>query len=295
MKSKEFERIKRAYPKVRVDVQLAPAVPSLQGSESQLQQALAHLMMLACESMPGGGLVTLETASARLDRAVGRYGSGQPGEYAVLKVRDTGSGLVEEDVERIFEPFYTRTAMGRQQLSGLGMTLVYRVVEDHHGYIDVQTARGKGTTFLLYFPVAAADATLELKPDYTGGETILVVDDYEEHRQLAADLLRDLGYRVLLACSGREAVQLFETALREGAAPVDLVVLDLVLGDDFDGVETYKRLVELQPGQKAVMVSGFADIARIVEARKLGLRQCIQKPYAMDSLGKAVRTELHAT
>ena len=94
------------------------------------------------------------------------------------------------------------------------------------------------------------------------------------------------------ASSGREAVRLFEGALRASPEGIDLVVVDLVLGDDFDGVETYKKLIELRPGQKAVMVSGFADIARIVEARKMGLRQCIQKPYTLEGLGKAVREEL---
>jgi two-component system cell cycle sensor histidine kinase/response regulator CckA len=178
-------------------------------------------------------------------------------------------------------------------LSGLGMTLVYRVVEDHQGYIDVTTRSGQGTSFTACFPVATAGgATLELKADYTGRETILVVDDYEEQRNTAAELLRDLGYQVFTASNGREAVKLFESAVRAGEQPIDVVVLDLVLGDDFDGVETYKSIIALKPGQKAVLVSGFADIARIVEARKLGLRQCIPKPYSLDTLGKAVRSEL---
>lgn len=292
MKSADFGKLKQANPKMRVDVQLAPAMPALMGVESQLTQLLSNLVAQACESIPTGGIVTVETSSGRVDRPVGRYGGGAPGNYIVLKVSDTSHGLAAEDVERIFEPFYTRAVMGRRLVSGLGMTLVYRVVEDHHGFIDVQTSEGKGTTFVVYLPEVAVGGTLDLKPDYTGTETVLVVDDYEEHRNAALDILRDLGYRVLSASSGREAVRLFEGALRASPEGIDLVVVDLVLGDDFDGVETYKKLIELRPGQKAVMVSGFADIARIVEARKMGLRQCIQKPYTLEGLGKAVREEL---
>lgn len=295
VRSHDFQRLREHYPKVRSEVQVATVLPVLVGSELQLQQLLANLVAHAFEAMPGGGIVTIETGSGRLDRPVGRYGSGAPGEYVILKVHDTGGGLAAEDVERIFEPFYVRSVMGRHTLSGLSMTLVYRVVADHHGFIDVVTAPGKGTSFVVYLPVAASDGTLELKPDYTGRETILVVDDYEEHRDAAAELLRDLGYRVLAACNGRDALSVLEASLKGKRDRVDLIVLDLVLGDDFDGVETYKKIIELQPGQKTVMVSGFADIARIVEARKLGLRQCIQKPYTLDGLGKAVRTELDAS
>lgn len=295
MKSGEYLALKKRHPKARVEIDLAPMLPSVQGSASQLGLLLGHLVTHACESMPGGGLVNLHTSSGHIDRPVGRFGSGQPGDYVSLRVSDSGPGLKPEDVERIFEPFYVRTALGHRALSGLGMTLVYRVVEDHHGYIDVTTHSGQGTSFTACFPVAAAGgATLELQADYTGRETILVVDDYEEQRNTAAELLRDLGYQVITAGSGREAVKLFESALRAGDQPIDVVMLDLILGDDFDGVETYKALIALKPGLKAVLASGFADIARIVEARKLGLRQCIQKPYTLDRLGKAVRSELDA-
>lgn len=295
MKSPEFQALKKSHSKVRFEVELAPMLPPLQGSTSQLGSLLGHLVTHACEAMPGGGIVTIHTTSGHIDRPVGRYGSGQPGDYCSLRVSDTGPGLAPEDVERIFEPFYVRSAMGRRLLSGLGMTLVYRVVEDHQGYVDVVTRSGQGTTFTACFPVATAGGeTLELKADYSGQETVLVVDDYEEHRNTASELLRDLGYRVFTANNGREAVKLFESARRTGGEKINLVVLDLVLGDDFDGLETYKALIALQPGQKAILVSGFADIARIVEARKLGLRQCIQKPYALESLGKAVRSELDA-
>ena len=295
MKSAAFHELKREHPKVRFVIEVASLLPAVSGSAAQLEMLLGHLVTNACEAMPGGGLLTVQTTSGHLDRPVGRYGSGQPGDYCSLRVSDSGPGLAPEEVERLFEPFYVRNVLGRRRLSGLALTLVYRVVEDHQGFIDLMTRTGQGTSFTACFPVATGNGeTLLLKPDYSGTETVLVVDDYAEHRATAADLLRDLGYRVITAASGREAVKLFESTLKEPGQHIDLVVLDLVLGDDFDGVETYKALHAARPGQKAVLVSGFADIARIVEARKLGLRQCIQKPYALETLGKAVRSELDA-
>jgi CheY-like chemotaxis protein len=211
-----------------------------------------------------------------------------------ISVGDTGPGMQPEDVERIFEPFYTRKFMGHRLLSGLSMAVVYRVVEDHGGYIDVETGRGHGTKFMVYLPVARSDAqTLEVKADYSGTEQILVVDDYKAHRAAATQILENLGYRVLAAENGRAAVKLFEQAVKSGGRnDIHLAVIDLVLGDEFDGVETYKKLIEIRPGQKAILVSGFADINRIVEARKLGINRCLQKPYAAESLGRAIRQEL---
>jgi CheY-like chemotaxis protein len=190
---------------------------------------------------------------------------------------------------RLFQPFYFHKKSGHQMLSGLGLTLVLRVVENHAGFIDVHTAQGQGTEFVMAFPAASQGVELEPKEKSVGGmETILIVDDYLEQRLVASELLQSLGYRVLTAESGYAAVKLFEQH-PPGGAGIDLVVMDLVLGDDFDGVETFKRILTHSPGQKAVLVSGFADLARIGEARKLGVGECIQKPYTSESLGRAIR------
>ncbi|HMP74896.1 MAG TPA: response regulator [Kiritimatiellia bacterium] len=292
LKSEEFLKLKSGLNKVRVEMKLDSALPPIRASASALERSLNHLLAHVLESIAAGGLISVETRARHIEQPVGRYGAGTPGDYVVVAVHDTGAALAGEDIERLFEPFYNRTAMGRRFVSGLGMTLVHRVVADHGGYLDVESVAGKGTTYLLHLPVSSGEAVLELKADYTGQERILVVDDYEDHRRAAGDILRDLGYHVITAPNGREAVRLFESALREEDTRIHLAVIDLVLGDEFDGVETYKKLIELQPGQPAVLVSGFADIARIVEARKLGIRQSIQKPYAADTLGAAVRAAL---
>jgi DNA-binding response OmpR family regulator len=292
LKSEEFQKLHQSIGRARVELRLDPVVPPILGSEKAIENCIAHLVSCALENVAHGGLVQIETKVERVEHPVGRYGSSAPGDYAIVTVRDTGPALSPEDLERLVEPFYIRTAMGRKFVSGLGMTLVHRIVTDHGGFMDARVEPGRGNTYAVYLPLSSGEATLDLRPDYSGTERILLVDDYEEHRRAASDILRDLGYRVITASSGREAVRLFETAMRENPHSIDLAVIDLVLGDDFDGVETYKRMIELRPGQPAVLVSGFADIARIVEARKLGIRQSVQKPYTAEKLGAAVRAAL---
>jgi len=168
------------------------------------------------------------------------------------------------------------------------------VVKDHNGYIDVSSREGEGSRFLIYFPVlhGAGERRDRGMMDYSGNELIMVVDDYEEQRKVAAALLESLGYEVVTANNGHVAVKEFEERRASGRPLPDLVVLDMVLADDFDGLETFKRILEVRPRQKAVIVSGFAETARIVQARRLGAGRYVQKPYSLESLGKAVREEL---
>ncbi len=295
MDTTEYRRISAEHPKVRLDVDLDGALPGMAGSELHLAQALANLYVFQCELMANGGVVRIQTTSEFVKQPVGRYGSGEPGDYVLLQIEDTAMTLADEDLERLFEPFYVREKMGRHMTSGLALSLVYRVVQDHGGYIHVGPSEVAGNRFTLYFPVleAAEGESLELTPDYTGQETILLVDDSQTQRDEAVAILTALGYDVVTAANGREAVAMFEEWKREARAPqTALSVIDLVLGDDFDGVETYKSIIELFPDQKAVMASGFSDISRIVEAKKLGILATIQKPYTLDSLGRTVRRVL---
>lgn len=293
LKSGECRRLQGEFSKVRVEFRGEAQLPPVVGSSDALVRCVGHLMAHAFESVGNGGRIHISTYSEQLGHAAGRHGAASPGEYAVLALTDSAPPLSAENIERLFEPFYNRKVMGRQLVSGLAMTLVHRVVSDHGGFIDVKAKPGKGNVFLIYFPISTdEEETALLRADYTGNERVLLVDDYEEQRRMASDILRDLGYRVVVAESGREAVRLFEAASRQPGKRIDLAVIDLVLGDEFDGVETYKGLLAVNPGQPAILVSGFADLARIVEARKLGIRQCIQKPFTAETLGAAIRAAL---
>jgi CheY-like chemotaxis protein len=179
--------------------------------------------------------------------------------------------------------------MGRSG-TGLGMAVVWGTVKDHDGYIDVQSTEGKGTTFTLYFPVTRQEASKEEAglsiEDYMGnGQSILVVGDVEESRELASEMLKKLGYSVTQVSSGEEAVDYMKKN------SVDLLILDMIMDPGIDGLDTYKKILELYPGQKAIIVSGFSETECVKEAQKLGAAQYIKKPYTLEKIGLAVKQE----
>jgi CheY-like chemotaxis protein len=270
----------------------------IRGSRTQLKRVVENLVLNGIDSIAGEGRLSIRTYVKHMDELVGLFAAGDSDDYVVLEISDSGAGLDPRDLERIFEPFYSRKRLPGGRVSGLGLTLVYRVVKDHHGYIDVRSERGKGSCFILYFPLEEEKEELQEETkviNYGGSETILVVDDYEEQRRVAATLLTSLGYQVLTAGSGQAAVKMFESMAGSSETPaIDLVVLDMILADDFDGLETYKRIAEIVPDQKVVIVSGFAETDRIVEVRKLGARRYVQKPYSLETLGRVVREELES-
>jgi two-component system, cell cycle sensor histidine kinase and response regulator CckA len=179
--------------------------------------------------------------------------------------------------------------MGRSG-TGLGMAVVWGTAKDHNGYIHVQSTEGKGTTFTLYFPVTRK--SLVEKPeifskDYMGkGETILVVDDVEEQRKIASGMLKGLGYSVVSVASGEEAVEYL------GTNKADLLVLDMIIDPGLDGLETYKKIIEIYPGQKAIIASGFSETNRVKALQHLGAGAYIKKPFLLEKIGIAVKGEL---
>jgi two-component system cell cycle sensor histidine kinase/response regulator CckA len=163
-------------------------------------------------------------------------------------------------------------------------------VKDHKGYIDVQSSEGKGTTFVLYFPVtrekSARNEALLAIENYMGNEKILVVDDMEEQRDIASGMLKKLGYSVTSVSSGEEAIEHMKDN------PTDLLLLDMIMDPGIDGLETYKRILDLYPGQKAIIASGFSETKRVKETQRLGAGAYVKKPYLLGKIGLAVRTEL---
>ena len=207
--------------------------------------------------------------------------------YTILRVSDTGVGIDLKDYKRIFEPFYTKKEMGRSG-SGLGLAIVYGVVKDHNGYVDVRSEPDKGSDFILYFPATREQAESEnsTATDIRGDESILVVDDVMEQRELAATVLGSLGYRVSIAANGQEAID----SLKQGS--FDVVILDMIMDPGYDGLDTYGDMIKLNPGQKAIITSGFSETDRVKEAERLGVGKYIRKPYTMQKLGKAIREVL---
>jgi two-component system cell cycle sensor histidine kinase/response regulator CckA len=288
-RSPEFARIRRAHPQVRIELHPGVLLPSIPGSPAPLAQMIENLLLNACESASPAGHVDLTLVAEQVDNPVGRYGRGNPGQYVVLRIRDSGPTLSDEDAERFFEPFYAARHVGRKEVTGLGLSMALRIVADHGGYINL-THEGVGNTFHVYLP-AAGRVGESSSATWSGTELVLVVDDQETHRQHARALLEGFGYQVLTAGCQAEAVDLCQRQRRDGR-PVALVVMDLLLGGELDGVDVVRLLRDEQPSLRVLLVSGFADTARIAEARKLGFRHWVQKPLSGSTLGKAVRKEL---
>jgi PAS domain S-box-containing protein len=291
LQSPEHERLMQAHPGVRVRVALEAQLLNMTGSKVHLLKTVMNLVFNAAEAMPDGGLIDVATGNCRLDRPLRKYDAVVPGEYVTLTVADTGTGIAPEDIDRIFEPFFTRKKMGRSG-TGLGMAVVWGAVEDHGGYIDVTSVEHQGTRFALYFPATRRETDGDEQPApiaaWQGkGESILVVDDVPVQRRIASDLLTHLGYQVATAQSGEEAVELLR------ARPVDLVVLDMIMAPGMDGLDAFRQIRRMYPGQRAVIASGYSETERVREALALGAGPYVKKPYTWITLGQAVKTALN--
>ncbi len=290
LETPEFEKLKSYHPHVTFRCRLGEDLLNVKGSPVHLSKTVMNLASNAAEAIAGTGEVTIVTENRYLDAPIRGYDEVKSGEYAILKVSDTGSGISPADREKIFEPFYTKKVMGRSG-TGLGLSVVWGTVKDHDGYIDVESSQGTGSVFTIYLPVCRETLSVDGAPvspeSYRGrGETILVVDDVEEQRELAKRMLSLLGYHVTTVSSGEEAVEY----LREHRA--DLLVLDMIMEPGIDGCETYRRVLGIHPRQKAIIASGFSQTERVKEAQGLGAGGYIRKPYLMERIGVAVRKEL---
>ncbi len=288
--SPELARLKSFHPRVTIHSDLAPTLFNMVGSAVHLGKTMMNLVTNAAEAMPDGGQITISTQNCYVDRPMHGFETVLEGEYVLLRVADTGVGISAQDLERIFEPFYTKKKMGRSG-TGLGMAVVWGTVKDHSGFIDAHSIEGQGTVFDLYFPITRQAAKMEaeeLSIDryLSAGESVLVVDDIKEQRDLATFMLKRLGYQVDAVASGEEAVQYIRKT------PVDILVLDMIMEPDMDGLDTYCQILAISPGQKAVIASGFSESERVMEAQRLGAGPYIKKPYRMEQIGMALREQL---
>lgn len=288
--SPEYFDLKNRYPGIDVEIALEQDLISIQGSPVHLSKAIMNLIANAMEAMGKGGRVTVSTANIYVDTPENRYEVLAEGEYATVEISDTGDGIPQEDLGSIFEPFYTKKIMGKSG-TGLGLAIVWGTVKDHKGYVDVQSTVDKGTRFSLYFPTTRQ--TGPSRENLTGGEayggngeSVLVIDDVDIQRTLATSILMKLGYDAKSVSGGREAIEYLQSH------SVDLLVLDMIMKDGLNGFETYKRIVEIHPRQKCIIVSGYAATAFVKQAQELGAGAYVKKPYTLEKLGKAVKNEL---
>ncbi|MGB8294003.1 MAG: substrate-binding domain-containing protein [Polyangia bacterium] len=273
-----------------------PSKPLLvQASEAHLARALSNLMHNAVEAIEGDGQLTIRTGERHLSEAIVGFERIEPGRYAVVSVSDTGKGIPQEEMGRVFEPFYSTKPLGESSGTGLGLAIVHGVVKEHGGFIDVTSVPGQGTTFTLYFPCLASQERLDSPntptPVPLGRRSILLVDDSPILLRTGRRVLEHMGYQVETLESGQEAYQRFERAAAAGQSPCDLVILDMSLLEERDGLEVFEMIRQLFPSQRALLVSGHAPNDRMQSAIDRGLGW-LAKPYTIESLADMVAKAL---
>jgi len=262
---------------------------SVEIDRGQIEQVLLNLYVNAWHAMPGGGDLNLETENVTLDENYVKPFSIEPGRYVKIFVTDTGVGMDKETQERIFEPFFTTKEMGRG--TGLGLASVYGIIKNHGGCIDVYSEKGHGATFNIYLPASQKEVIEEKNPagdTLRGTETVLFVDDEDMIIEIAAELFEQLGYKVLIARSGKEAIKIYE----ENKERIDIVILDMIMPDMSGGV-TYDRMKDINPKVKVLLSSGYSIDGQATEILDRGCDGFIQKPFKMKELSQKLREILN--
>ncbi|MGD9364504.1 MAG: response regulator [Desulfobacteraceae bacterium] len=289
IESPEYGAICDAHPNIDIEIQLGSDLLPVSGSAVHLEKMVINLISNAAESMADGGAILVGLGRERLAHTLPGYRSVKPGDYVKLTVVDQGSGISREDLQHIFEPFFTKKKLGRSG-TGLGMTVIWDTVNHHDGYIEVDSQQNQGTTIAIYLPKADQEVpkaeSAMIEEDLTGrGERILVVDDVAEQREIATAIFQRLGYRVDAVPSGESALAYLKKQ------PVDLLLLDMIMEPGMDGLDTFKRVLSIYPEQKAVIASGYTKNDRVRSALELGA-SFVHKPYCLEEIARAVKNKL---
>lgn len=258
---------------------------SVEVDRGQIEQALLNLYVNAWQAMPGGGDLHLETENVTLDENYVKPFSIEPGRYVKISVTDTGVGMDKATQERIFDPFFTTKEMDRG--TGLGLASVYGIIKNHGGFINVYSEKGHGTTFNIYLPASEKEVIEEKKSagdTLRGTETVLFIDDEDMIIEIAEELFEQLGYKVLTARSGKEAIEIYE----ENKERIDIVILDMIM-PDVSGGDTYDRMKEINPKVKVLLSSGYSINGQATEILDRGCNGFIQKPFKMKELSQKLR------
>ena len=281
---------------IEVSVKYESNLPTVFADPGQIERVVMNLAVNARDAMPSGGELTIETSCVELDESYNRqYPYVLPGEYIQIRVSDSGTGMDEETQARIFEPYFTTKEVGKG--TGLGLSIAFGIIRQHDGHINLYSESGLGTTFKVYLPVAkkiVEEKSQPVPPSFLGGtETILVAEDEEPLRNLAKGTLEELGYTVLLAKNGEEAVEIF-SANREC---IDLFLSDVVM-PQMGGSEAFERICEMGGNVPLIFMTGYSSEtvqSRFVKPKKTAEELgavVIQKPYSLEQLGRAVREVL---
>lgn len=290
LNSPEVKALESKHPNIVFDTDIQEETLFISCTRLKTLKVLNNLIFNAIEAMPHGGRIFVSTYLKVLKNTEKRYEDIPPGHYAVLSISDTGIGIRREDLQYIFDPYYTKKVLGKSG-SGIGLTVVWNIVKDNEGYFDVKSEAGTGALFSIYFPIVVRDTARE-KPRSTidellgNGENILLVDDEETQRIIGVDLLTHLNYTSHTATNYDEAVEAVKKQ------QFDLVLMDIYLGEGRDGIATAKRLKKMQKDLKVMYVSGFPDSDQFKELKKKKGTILLKKPYTIDEIGTAMKDML---
>lgn len=288
--SPECLSVKAGNPQLKIAVQLSALRPNISCSPVHVRKCLMNLFTNAVEAVAGKGQISITTSNQLVDGNPDTKDDRLIAEWVTVEVGDQGRGIAAKDIEHIFEPFYTRKVMGNHSGTGLGLTVVWNTMQDHQGKVLVASGN-EGTRFTLLFPASDQAMTpliLHFDPESVrgSGETILVVDDEVQLRDIACSILTAQGYHTYHAASGEEAVAF----IRE--KEVHLVLLDMLMDPGWNGRRTYEEIRKIKPQQKAIIVSGYSEGEDVNACISIGAGRFLKKPYSLEHLCLAVREEL---
>jgi signal transduction histidine kinase len=289
LSSPEHHQLKKEYPNVEILLECHPDLPEIMGSDYMLKKMLMNLIRNAAEAQPDGGHTRIFTKSKQIDAQTAKSLGKLPGLYVVLELSDAGSGIPEKDLPNIFEPFYTTKKLGKSG-TGLGMTIVWKTVQDHQGIIKVKSVKNKGTTFIIYFPAATSSVKppkkqIENPFDFYRGknEKILVIDDQQDQLEIISEILSMLGYTPLVAHNGKEAIEIVR------AQNIDLALVDLLLEKE-SGIEVIDKLQLLQRNLKVVLLTGKSNLK---PPHNKNIQSVVFKPFTVETLAKTIQSVIN--
>ncbi len=274
---------------VKKEFQVSDDLHPVEIDENQMGQVMNNLVINAVQAMPGGGTLRLRASNAMISNP--GYLPLEPGNYVKISLVDTGQGIPEEHISRIFDPYFSTREMG----SGLGLAISYSIISKHGGFIDVKSKVGEGSEFIVYLPVSSETVRQEASAFETvvaGRGRILVMDDDEGVQAIAEKFLTYLGYDFEIARDGEEALEKYRSALG-GDKPYSAVILDLTVPGGMSGKETVVKILEMDPEVKAVLSSGYVNDPVVINYHDHGFRDVITKPYRIDELSRVLHRILY--
>jgi signal transduction histidine kinase/CheY-like chemotaxis protein len=275
----------RTKKELSINLKLQENIWSVEVDSSQIDQVLLNLYVNAWQAMPGGGQLYIQTQNSRLEKKFVKPFRIEPGKYVEISITDTGVGMDDETCKRIFDPFFTTKERGRG--TGLGLASAYGIIKNHDGIIVAQSEKAKGTTFTIYLPASdkpVCEPEIASEQQFSGSETILLIDDEDMILDVGKALLEKLGYQVLVAADGRAGLEIF----RQNTAKIDLVILDMIM-PEMNGSETYQRLKKMDPGVKVLWSSGYTMDGVANDILKQSSHGFIQKPFDIQKLSHKIR------